>query len=79
MDIISAGRQIIGWPNSATEWRLLSIPHPRAHKRAFVLAPLAYDAPAWRHPISGRTARALLNTLPYRERRGVRLASPGEV
>jgi 2-amino-4-hydroxy-6-hydroxymethyldihydropteridine diphosphokinase len=40
------------------------LPHPRAHLRAFVLAPLAEVAPAWVHPVQGRTARALLADLP---------------
>jgi 2-amino-4-hydroxy-6-hydroxymethyldihydropteridine diphosphokinase len=34
---------------------VLTLPHPRLHERAFVLAPLAAIAPHWRHPILGRT------------------------
>ncbi|GAB4521156.1 MAG: 2-amino-4-hydroxy-6-hydroxymethyldihydropteridine diphosphokinase [Amphiplicatus sp.] len=37
----------------------LILPHPRLAQRAFVLAPLAEVAPAWRHPTTGETAAAL--------------------
>ncbi len=40
------------------------LPHPRMHERAFVLRPLLDVAPEWRHPVFGRTARALLDQLP---------------
>jgi 2-amino-4-hydroxy-6-hydroxymethyldihydropteridine diphosphokinase len=40
------------------------LPHPRAHLRAFVLAPLAEVAPDWVHPVTGLTASALLAALP---------------
>lgn len=36
------------------------LPHPRLHLRAFVLAPLCDVAPAWRHPLLGRSAADLL-------------------
>lgn len=47
------------------------LPHPRAHERAFVLAPMVDVAPGWRHPLLGRTAAELLAALP---RQGIELA-----
>lgn len=37
----------------------LTLPHPRAHERRFVMGPLAEIDPAWRHPVLGRTAEEL--------------------
>lgn len=46
------------------------LPHPRAHLRAFVLAPLADVAPGWVHPRLGETVAALLARA---DRAGVRV------
>jgi 2-amino-4-hydroxy-6-hydroxymethyldihydropteridine diphosphokinase len=40
----------------------VTLPHPRAHERAFVLAPLAELG--WRHPVNGLSAADLLAALP---------------
>ena len=42
----------------------ITLPHPRMHERAFVLAPLAEIAPAWVHPALGQSAADLLAWLP---------------
>jgi len=52
LDLIAHGRMVLDEPG-------LTVPHPRAHERLFVMGPLAEIAPGWRHPVSGLTARAL--------------------
>ncbi len=53
LDLIAHGRLTIDEAG-------LTVPHPRAHQRAFVMGPLAQIAPLWRHPVLGRTAVDLL-------------------
>jgi 2-amino-4-hydroxy-6-hydroxymethyldihydropteridine diphosphokinase len=60
LDIIGIGDLIRDTPDPI-------VPHPRAHLRAFVLAPLADVAPDWVHPVLGQTAAALLADLPPQE------------
>ena len=52
LDLIAHGRQALATPE-------LTLPHPRAHERLFVMGPLAEIAPAWRHPTLGRSAAEL--------------------
>jgi 2-amino-4-hydroxy-6-hydroxymethyldihydropteridine diphosphokinase len=60
LDIIAIGSLVRSEPDPI-------LPHPRAHLRAFVLAPLAEVAPCWIHPLLGRTAAALLGDLPAQD------------
>ncbi len=56
LDIIAMGNLLRDAPDPV-------LPHPRAHLRAFVLAPLAEVAPGWVHPRLGQTVEALLAEL----------------
>jgi len=42
----------------------LVLPHPRMAERAFVVWPLAELVPAWRHPVSGLSAKEMAGLLP---------------
>ena len=52
LDLIAHGRIVSDDPE-------LTLPHPRAHERLFVMGPQAQIAPDWRHPVLGRTAAEL--------------------
>ena len=52
LDLLFYGERCIEWPE-------LSVPHPRAHERAFVLLPLAELAPDLVHPRLGLTIEAM--------------------
>jgi len=58
LDMLFYGREIIEQQPD------LLLPHPRLHERRFVLAPLADIAPAFIHPVSGRSVSELLAGLP---------------
>ena len=50
----------------------LLVPHPRLHRRGFVLVPLLDIAPDWRHPILGRTVAEMAADLGDAALEGVR-------
>ncbi len=54
LDLIAHGRTVLEGP--------LTLPHPRAADRYFVMGPLAEIAPQWRHPVSGKSAGELART-----------------
>ncbi|MDQ1237881.1 MAG: 2-amino-4-hydroxy-6-hydroxymethyldihydropteridine diphosphokinase [Thermodesulfobacteriota bacterium] len=57
LDMLLYGDAIIETPS-------LKVPHPRMHKRAFVLLPLMDIAPNVSHPVLGRTIEELVRELP---------------
>ena len=74
LDILDYGGRRIGRPGRRRERGRLILPHPEMHARAFVLVPLLEVAPAWQHPPSGRTVKALLAQLSPAARADVRQA-----
>jgi len=52
LDRIAYGRQVLQGPG-------VTLPHPRAHQRRFVMGPLAQIAPEWVHPTLRQTAENL--------------------
>ncbi len=61
LDLIAVGNQLC-------EDATLTLPHPRAAARDFVLVPLLELAPSWVHPRLGRSGRELLDALPRASR-----------
>lgn len=57
LDLIAVGDLVRDAPDPV-------LPHPRAHRRRFVLAPLAEVAPGWVHPSLGQGVADLLAGLP---------------
>ena len=51
----------------------LSIPHPRMHKRRFVLRPVCDIDPHIKHPVLDRTVQSLLKNLDETEQRIIQL------
>ena len=69
LDIIAFGRRVESDPT-------LTLPHPRADQRAFVLAPLAEIAPDYVLPQQKQTVRALLTARDDATPQVRRLESP---
>jgi 2-amino-4-hydroxy-6-hydroxymethyldihydropteridine diphosphokinase len=63
LDLIAFGR-------ATRRGATLTLPHPRAHLRRFVLGPLAEIAPGHRLPRRRRTLRQLLAALPRQQEGG---------
>jgi 2-amino-4-hydroxy-6-hydroxymethyldihydropteridine diphosphokinase len=60
LDLIDAGGRVIGWPPWVRCRGRITLPHPQAHRRAFVLVPLLGVALDWVHPVLKIEGRRLL-------------------
>ncbi len=56
LDLIAYGDRVVDGPQ-------LTLPHPRAHERGFVMGPLAEIMPAWVHPVLRETAKNLFTNI----------------
>jgi 2-amino-4-hydroxy-6-hydroxymethyldihydropteridine diphosphokinase len=66
LDIIFFGDRII-------QTAKLEVPHPRMHKRRFVLEPICDIEPSMVHPLLGKDMRSLLDGLKDREQQVVEI------
>ncbi len=57
LDLVAYNNEILDKPE-------LIVPHPRMHKRAFVLLPMQEVAQNWEHPVIGVTLDDLVMNLP---------------
>ena len=53
---------ILFYDNETINTPELTIPHPKIAERLFVLRPLCEIAPLFRHPVTGKTIRELLDS-----------------
>ncbi|GGJ88772.1 2-amino-4-hydroxy-6-hydroxymethyldihydropteridine diphosphokinase [Deinococcus aquiradiocola] len=54
---------LIGYGDAVLHTPRLTLPHPQAFARAFVLAPLRDIAPHWQHPVHGQSVQEALRDL----------------
>lgn len=77
LDLIASGNRVLPGPREVTRWMDMNdtaaqaevpdglvLPHPRMHRRGFVLVPLCDIAPDWRHPVLDRTVAEMMADLP---------------
>lgn len=55
---------LLAYNDIISDNKLLELPHPRMHERAFVLLPLQEIASDWTHPVTRKTLSALIKNLP---------------
>ncbi len=58
---------LIDYSNKVLITKEITIPHPRAHQRGFVMKPLAELDPNWVHPILKTNVNEILKKLKYQK------------
>ena len=69
IDIIDYNRKIL----SNIKKTKLFLPHPKMHKRIFILLPLYEIAKTWIHPVKKKTIKNLINSLDIEDLRAIKL------
>ena len=69
IDIVDYNQKVIKMSKSFS----LNIPHPKMHKRNFVLLPLFEISKTWIHPIKKMNIKKLVNSLKTRELRTIKI------
>ena len=69
IDIIDYDKKI----QKSTKYQNLIIPHPKMHKRNFVLLPLFEIAKTWIHPIKKTSIKDLINALDIENLRTIKI------
>ena len=64
---------IIDYEGKILKETKLFLPHPKMHKRSFVLLPLYEIAKSWIHPVKKKNIKNLINSLNIDDLRGVKL------
>ena len=59
---------IIDYNSDIVKKHFITIPHPRSHKRNFVLYPIKEIDPNWIHPVMGQNVNILIKKLDFKLR-----------
>jgi len=69
LDLLAFGDVVQNWCNGKPqEPNRLVLPHPRLHRRLFVLQPMRDVMPGWRHPVLGQSVEQLIDAVPPGQR-----------